>query len=584
MSSEVAVTASREDEIRYLRDRVVILEEELRSVRERELSNDEVRLRRLHNVASNGEMNLEQKIQALLTLGLETFGLKIALVSEIKDNVYTVRYSRSLLDPVPVGATFAFQHTYCLHTLKADQPTAFHHVAFSEIRSHPCYQSFGLESYIGAVLWVGGSRYGTLNFSSPDPARPFSERDLVMVELFAQWLGHEIEREHRIAEVNAARTRAEEANAARSAFLATMSHELRAPLSGVLNVLGVLGNTPLNDEQARYVGLLTRTSGAMLTMLNDLLDMAKIEADQLTLETIPFTFHELLADTAELVSHAAKQKGVRLVVDCALTRPRLGDPNRLRQVILNLANNAVKFTAEGRITITVRKHEPDDAVEVKVIDTGIGMTPAQLSRMFKPFSQADSTISRRFGGTGLGLNICKHLVEAMGGEIGVESVHGAGSTFWFRVPLARAACAVGPLAPVAGRRILVADDSVINRFLAQRILEKAGYEVFLAEDGQQALALTEQQQPDLILLDVQMPLIDGITAAGLIRERFGAELPMLSISGADNDHHNDALLRAAGFDGFVPKPFDSRRLIQAIEGFFQPAAAQPVPEGRGASG
>jgi len=549
------------DELIKLRRRVAALEGELRSVRERNLSNDEHRLHRLHQLTSDGTLGLEDKIQEVLRLGLETFGMKIAIVSEIEDTVYTVQQSQSLLDPIPVGTSFQLGSTYCFHTLNADHTTSFHHVAHSDIREHPCYQTFALESYIGTVLMVGGKRMGTLNFSSPDPVRPFSERDFTLIELFAQWIGYELEREQNLAALQAARERAETATKARSEFLATVSHELRAPLSGVLNVLGVLGDTTLDSEQSRYLGLLTRSSSMMLTMLNDLLDLAKIEAGQLTLERLPFSFAELVTDVADLMSPVPQQRGVEFRVDNTVTSNRIGDPTRIRQVLLNLVSNAVKFTSEGSITVHAR--EESDAIRVAVSDTGIGLSDAQRAKLFQPFTQADATISRRFGGTGLGLTVCRQIVEAMGGTIGVDSVEGEGSTFWFRVPLPRAE-RLESFPPTAGRKILVADDSPVNRFLCSRLLEGVGYVVTAVEDGEKALEAAVDVRFDAVLLDLQMPIVDGYTAAAALRASQGPAMPIISISADMNpderDHH-----AASGFDVATPKPFELQRMVDAIE-------------------
>ncbi|HEX9734408.1 MAG TPA: ATP-binding protein, partial [Thermoanaerobaculia bacterium] len=387
----------------------------------------------------------------------------------------------------------------------------------------------------------------------------------------------------------------EDANRAKSEFLANMSHELRTPVNGVLGAAKLLDKMELAAPAREYVDIIDSSSDSMLHLIDDILDFSKIEAGELTLESTPFSLRDALNPVLEIQSQAAAAKGIelRLTVSEELPDLVLGDPLRLRQVVLNLVANAVKFTAEGHVSIKVGPEGPSKRpamIRFAVADTGIGIPPEALPRLFTPFSQADSSTTRKFGGTGLGLAICKRLVEAMGGRIGVESTPGPGSTFWFVIPLepaevrgapVGAASADGPSA-LTGRRILLAEDNTINQLVATRQLQSLGYEVEVVGNGADALRALEEEDFDLILMDCQMPGIDGLETTRRIRSREPGDehVPIIAVTAHAMPQDRDRCL-AAGMDDYLAKPYVAQELASALRRWLSNAPRRAVNRPRG---
>lgn len=322
-------------------------------------------------------------------------------------------------------------------------------------------------------------------------------------------------------------SRANIASTAKTNFLASMSHEIRTPLNGIIGYTEQLLDEKLNAKQRRSVNLIQVSASALLTVANDILDFSSIEADQINLQPEPFSLVALVDNTVSIVSSGTDNRGVPIRIEWDPRIPRLlmGDEARIRQVLLNLLNNAVKFTREGHITTVVHymgSSEAGETIRISVIDTGIGITPEQHTRLFKRFSQGDSSIRREFGGTGLGLAISKRLIELMGGQIGVESEQGRGSTFWVELTLPQAQALsemeVDTVLPAARpSRILIVEDVEINRELVQVLLEAAGHTVDAVSNGEEAIAAVQTVNYDLVLMDIQMPGMDGLTAIKEIR-------------------------------------------------------------------
>jgi PAS domain S-box-containing protein len=366
---------------------------------------------------------------------------------------------------------------------------------------------------------------------------------------------------------------AEAASRAKSAFLALMSHEIRTPLSALLGFADLLAAGELPPEQARYATIIRDSGKVLLTILNDILDFAKLEAGRLSLESVPVELHAMLREAMASVQLLGAEKGLefRLEIEPGLPRSILGDPVRLKQILLNLLANAVKFTERGHVALRARTMGAEGgraAVRVEIEDTGIGIEQAELPRLFEMFEQVDRSITRRFGGTGLGLAICRQLVGMMAGRIGVTSAPGVGSTFWFELPLELPRSSTTPAkldqtGTVAIRpgRILVVDDTPTNRLLLQALLREQRQEVVLAADGVEAVDHAAREVFDLILMDIHMPRLDGLAAARAIRTGGGPNAGTVIVAlTADVMEDSRAACAAAGMDDHLGKPVDRARL------------------------
>jgi signal transduction histidine kinase/DNA-binding response OmpR family regulator len=387
------------------------------------------------------------------------------------------------------------------------------------------------------------------------------------------------------AELDSLRDLAESAAKAKSEFLAMMSHEIRTPLNSIIGFADLLLDDPLvQGPQRRQVKLIEGAGTMLLTVVNDALDFSKIEAGRIELAPEPFALETLIDNTVSIVRSGAEIKGLelRIETDPCLSAYFLGDETRLRQVLLNLLNNAVKFTSQGVVVLAVRREALEgvrERLRFTVADTGPGIPANQQQLLFQPFSQADASITRRFGGTGLGLTISKRLVELMGGEIGFQSQEGAGSSFWFTVSLPQAQAPAllreaEAKQSAGGASILLVEDLPMNQELAKAMIGRMGHRVDVAGDGVEALEAVAARHYDLILMDIQMPRMDGITATRRIRALDGpaAEVPIVAMTANVLPEQVREFL-SAGMSGHVAKPVRQAELQSAIASAL---AAQPA--------
>jgi len=377
----------------------------------------------------------------------------------------------------------------------------------------------------------------------------------------------------------------------RGRFLANMSHEIRTPLNAVVGFAELLSQTRLDGEQQTYVDRIKLSSGSLLGVINDVLDYAKIEAGKLNLDYKPLQLAKVASEALLLFEENAGAKGLhtRLDLDASVPDWVLGDAMRLSQILNNLLSNAIKFTESGSVVVRIRSHKVyryqglDSAdIELAVVDSGIGLTDEQQSRLFQPFEQASADTARQFGGTGLGLSICAELVELMGGRIQVASEAGQGSTFSVRLPMPLAA--VQPSADaeqnstridLAAVRLLLVEDNATNALLAKTTLKKFGAEVLVANHGEEALSVLMQKPVDAVLMDCQMPVMDGFDATRAIRSRLGlAELPVIAMTANALSGDRERCLEA-GMNDYIAKPFQTEQVLEVLSRWLPDGASPP---------
>ncbi|WGM37617.1 ATP-binding protein [Caulobacter sp. NIBR1757] len=425
----------------------------------------------------------------------------------------------------------------------------------------------------GREVWVQGA------------AKLFTREDGRPIRLVGA-LQNMTDRKAAEAELIQAKNNAEAANTAKSTFLATMSHEIRTPLNGVLGMAQAMASDDLSGVQRERLEVIRQSGESLLAVLNDVLDLSKIEAGKFELYEAEFDLRDLARGAHAAFTAIAHKQGLDfdLTIEPSAEGVYRGDPTRVRQILYNLISNALKFTEAGEIRVAVARR--GEALRFQVSDTGIGIAAEPLGKLFGRFEQADASTSRRYGGTGLGLAICRQLTELMGGEIGVESQLGKGATFTFTLPLPRVADSRAEVLPVLpptpadaevtgeALKVLAAEDNAVNQLVLKTLMQQVGIAPVIVTDGAQAIAAWEAGDWDVILMDVQMPQVDGPTATRAIRARERAtgrpRTPIIALT-ANAMSHQVAEYRAAGMDGFVAKPIEVGRLFAALEAVLNPA-------------
>ena len=549
------------------------------------------RIRALHEIISRPDLTFDEQIDETLRLGCAILGTEIGKVGrQDPENNVSEFLNTIVLSELPAkrGIVLPLDKTFCQVTFSSPEAIAISHVSDSDYKDHPAAEFLGMQSYIGCSINVHGKKFGTINFSNRAPVEvPFTEADKDLVNLMGSWISVMMERQLESEELKKSKETAELANKAKSVFLANMSHEIRTPLTAIIGYSDIaLGHSQTEEQRVAALKTIRGSGRHLLHLINDILDFSKIEAGELNVEKVPTTIPNIIQDVSSIISGQAKIKGLYFDIAYIFPVPKCikTDPLRLKQILLNLCSNAIKFTNLGGIEINISFDEKENSLSFKVIDTGIGLSTDQIEKIFEPYKQADASTSRKYGGTGLGLSLSTRLAGLLGGNLTATSKRDVGSTFNFTLMLDKESiddstqylnsysdCLTESetefFDQVTGN-ILVADDESFNQDLVGMYLEDMGATISFADNGEEAVQEALKGNYDLIYMDMQMPVLSGVEAVVKLRKaNYQGPIAMLSANATLEDRK---ICEEAGSNDFVTKPIDSEKLYDVTARYLLP--------------
>ncbi|HCS21835.1 MAG TPA: hypothetical protein DIW47_14970 [Bacteroidetes bacterium] len=516
-----------------------------------------------------------ERFQKTIEIGRGFFGMEFGLINKLEENEFEIQNISPIIREFSPGYRSDVATSYTNLLIRENRILAIDDMENSPYAKSRAFKKYQKRSFIGILIYVNDELFGSLNFFSEDKRNiPFSDGEISFLRSMGEWIERDLEALQYQAELIEAKENAEMAARAKAEFLATMSHEIRTPLNGILGMTSLMEFTPLNEEQQDFVDTIKMSGDSLLAIINDILDFSKIESGKMELEFHPLSIEQTIGETLDLLASKAGEKGLELlyIVDEDLPDSILGDVTRLRQILINLTSNAVKFTDEGEILITVSGIDEGAFIRFTVKDTGIGIPEEARVKLFQAFSQVDSSTTRKYGGTGLGLAICTRLVKAMDGEIGVQSQVGQGSEFYFQIPLhpATAKDLYPDFSKLQDQPICVVDDNVTNLKILEHQFRRWGASptVYLRPKAMLE-ALRQGYRPALFVLDYAMPDLDGFETAQAIRS-FGLSTPILMLSSL-NMHPE---VKGSSFlDDALTKPVKHMVLLQSVNNLLSPEDA-----------
>ncbi len=547
------------------------------------------RIQWLYEATSISGISLDDRITETLKLGCRVLGMEIGKLGrqfpERNESIFLNTVAPPEL-PAKRGLVLPLDKTFCNITFSANGPIAIQHVSKSTYKDHPAAAFLGMEAYIGTTIYVHDKKFGTVNFSNRQPMeKPFTQTDIDFVNLLGKWISVTMEQIIIEDELQQSKDAAEAANHAKTAFLANMSHEIRTPLTAILGYSEMLLDDAQSQEEIEHEINSIITSGKHLQqIINDILDLSKIEAGQLIVEYQDVSPIVFMDELDAILGSQVSEKGLTFDMEYLFPIPGIinTDPTRLKQILINLCSNAIKFTREGRISISIQYLPDSNQMKITVTDTGIGISEQEQKRIFKPFTQADNSTTRIYGGTGLGLCISNQLAKTLGGDITVHSEKGKGSKFTTTIdvriapdklemitqpPIQEMPSSKSPThsqIQLNGHVLLVEDNRENQRLIAKSI-RKIGLSVDIAENGKIGVEKALSGNYNLVLMDMQMPVMCGLEAIRKLRDH-GYAVPIISITANAMQEDKNSCF-AAGADNYLTKPLDFGHFYDVLSAY-----------------